>query len=126
MALFKFKNKSEAVEKQNKSELSAEETGLVQTSLVFHSSWDVTNQEKYVYMYKHQQLPLLKKNQISIKGLNLIHFQDGFVVGAFLRNTLPKSIRFENVDILILDEKGQALAKKRFDIDSIGEIPSMS
>jgi accessory Sec system S-layer assembly protein len=132
MALFKKKEKTAEVIEQNSLEsvqgagLADAESGLVKTSLVYHPDWGLSNQEKYVYMFKHQQLPLLKENQLSIKGLRLLQYDDGFVVVAFLRNTLAKSIRFESITLLLLDENGTALAKKKFELDSIGEMPPLS
>lgn len=126
MALFKKKEKDVEELEHTTPEAESDETGLVKTSLIFHPDWDLSNQEKYVYMYKHQELPLLKENQISIKGLKLLQFQDGFVVVAFLRNTLSRAIRFESVDLLLLDEDGTAIAKKQFELDGIGELPALS
>jgi accessory Sec system S-layer assembly protein len=132
MALFKKKEKTAEVIEENSLEsvqgagLADAESGLVKTSLVYHPDWGLSNQEKYVYMFKHQQLPLLKENQLSIKGLRLLQYDDGFVVVAFLRNTLAKSIRFESITLLLLDENGTALAKKKFELDSIGEMPPLS
>ena len=131
MALFKKKEKAlidETCEQQNvqAENLSETDSGLVKTSLVLHPDWELSNQEKYVYMFKHQQLPLLKESQISINGLRLIQYEEGFVVVAFLRNTLPKSIHFENITILLMDSDGTALAKKVFELDTIGELPALS
>ncbi|MFE8701707.1 accessory Sec system S-layer assembly protein [Cytobacillus sp. FJAT-54145] len=130
MALFTRKKKNnDEIEKQEQTpvqetEISTE--GLVKTTLSFHPDWELTNQEKYVYQFKHEQLPLLKPNQISITGTKLIQYNDGFVVVAFLRNTLPKAVRFEAVDLLLLDENGQAIAKKQFELDGLDELPSMA
>jgi accessory Sec system S-layer assembly protein len=132
MALFKRKENNTEVMEQNSVEQEQgaghtdAESGLVKTSLVYHPDWELSNQEKYVYMFKHQQLPLLKENQLSIKGLKLLQYDDGFVVVAFLRNTLAKAIRFENITILLMDENGTALAKKQFELDSIGEMFPLS
>lgn len=126
MALFKKKNTLNETGIINERENTDDESGLVKTSLVFHSDWDISNQEKYIYMYKHQQLPLLKANQLSIKGLKLLQLDDGFVIVAFLRNTLERSIRFDSVNLLLLDENGTAMAKKQFELDGIGEMPAMS
>jgi accessory Sec system S-layer assembly protein len=135
MALFKRKTKTAPViESEQLNELVENNSGveenegseLVKTALSFHPDWELTNQEKYVYMYKHEQLPLLKENQISISGIKKIDFDEGFVVIAFLRNTLAKAIRLEEVGILILDETGEAAARKTFELDGLGELPAMS
>lgn len=96
------------------------------TTLSFHPDWDLSPQEKYVYQFYHEQLPPLKPNQISISGMKLIEYNDGFVVVAFLRSTLPKPIRFESIRLLLFDENGQAIARKQFDMDSFGELPPMT
>ncbi|UQD53430.1 accessory Sec system S-layer assembly protein [Bacillus methanolicus] len=130
VAFFKRKRKEENLEKEkidrNLHLEKKTEDGLVKTTLSFHPDWELTNQEKYVYQYKHEQLPLLKPNQISITGIRLIEYNDGFVVVAFLRNTLPKAVRFEAVNLLLLDENGNAIAKKQFELDGLGELPSMA
>jgi accessory Sec system S-layer assembly protein len=102
------------------------QTDEMKTTLSFHPDWDLSPQEKYVYQFHHQQLPPLKPNQISISGMKLIEYNEGFVVVAFLRSTLPKPIRFEQIDLLLLDENGQAIAKRQFDMDSFGELPPMT
>ncbi|WP_027409253.1 accessory Sec system S-layer assembly protein [Anoxybacteroides tepidamans] len=102
------------------------QTDEVKTKLSFHPDWDLPPQEKYVYQFHHQQLPALKPNQISISGMKLIEYNEGFVVVAFLRSTLPKPIRFEQINLLLLDENGQAIAKRTFEMDSFGELPPMT
>lgn len=136
MALFKRKKQTSPVLESDqltelidiKSDKTGEQTNFdsVKTSLSFHPDWELNNQEKYVYMYKHQQLPLLKENQISISGIKKIDFEEGFLVIAFLRNTLAKAIRLEEVGILILDGNGKAVARKKFELDGLGELPAMS
>ncbi|WP_059171905.1 accessory Sec system S-layer assembly protein [Bacillus sp. FJAT-27445] len=105
---------------------SQTEEGLVKTSLVFHPDWELTNPERYVYMYKHEQLPLLEPNQVSIDGIKLLHYNDGFVIVAFLRNTLDKPISFEAIDLILLDGDGRAVAKRKFELDTLGELPARS
>ena len=104
----------------------AKQTDEIKTTLSFHPDWDLSPQERYVYQFHHQQLPPLKPNQISISGMKLIEYNEGFVVVAFLRSTLPKPIRFEQIDLLLLDENGQAIAKRKFEMDSFGELPPMT
>jgi accessory Sec system S-layer assembly protein len=132
MALFKKKKKEELVEEESVTEnrqaevADVEQSDEMKTTLSIHPDWELSNQEKYVYKFKHEQLPPLKPNQISITGIRLLEYNDGFVVVAFLRNTLAKAVRFEAVDLLLLDEAGQAIAKKQFELDGLGELPAMS
>lgn len=113
---------------QTASEKEAQfnEDGTVNTSLYFHPEWELTVAEKYIYQFRHQKLPALLPDQLSIAGINLIEDEDDIIVETFLRNTLSKSVRFEEVDLLLLDAEGQVLAKKRFELDEVSEIPGLS
>ncbi|CAH0345163.1 accessory Sec system S-layer assembly protein [Bacillus sp. CECT 9360] len=129
MALFSKKKKTQqepnavTVEESTMQEHDQEE---VDTVLSFHPDWEIEPQERFVYLYHHQQLPKLKPNQVSISGINLIDYEEGFVAIAFLRNTLTKPIRFESVNLLLLDGEGNPFAKSQFDFDDIGELPPLS
>ncbi|MFJ7683264.1 accessory Sec system S-layer assembly protein [Peribacillus butanolivorans] len=98
----------------------------INTSLVFHEEADFSKQERYVLQFHHQQLSLLKPNQISISEVRLSRFEEDVIIMAFIRNTLDKAVSFEFVDLLLLDENGQVLAKKSFDLTEMGEIPALS
>ncbi|MDW2876613.1 MULTISPECIES: accessory Sec system S-layer assembly protein [Bacillaceae] len=101
---------------------NAEETGI-KTALSYHPEWELTPQEKYVLQFNHQKLPGLQPNQLSINGINLYEYEDGFVVTAFLQSTLPKPVSFEIMDLVIVDEEGNPLARKSFEMDLFGELP---
>jgi accessory Sec system S-layer assembly protein len=127
--IFKRKRKQQNTlppEPSSVQEESRKQEEELKTALSFHPDWDLSPQEKYVYQFYHEQLPPLKHNQISISGMKLIEYNDGFVVVAFLRSTLPKPVRFEQITLLLLDETGQAIARKQFDMDSFGELPPMT
>ncbi|PLT35735.1 accessory Sec system S-layer assembly protein [Bacillus sp. V5-8f] len=98
----------------------------VSTVLSIHPEWEVEPQERFVYQYHHQQLPKLKPNQVSISGIKLIDYEEGFVAVALLRNTLSRPITFEAVDLLLLDGEGNPFAKRQFQLDDIGELPPLS
>ncbi|WP_026679218.1 accessory Sec system S-layer assembly protein [Fictibacillus gelatini] len=95
----------------------------VETYLDFHPDWDVSNQERYVYGFHHAQLPKLKPNQVSISGIDIVQDNEFFIVNAFIRNTVEKPIRFEEVVLLLLDREGKIAARKTFDLEILGEIP---
>ncbi|MGG3887948.1 accessory Sec system S-layer assembly protein [Metabacillus fastidiosus] len=100
-------------------------TNQIETVLSIHPDWNVSKQEMYVYQFQHQQLESLKENQISISGLKLEQFDQLIYVTAFIRNTLPNAITFEMLDLIILDENKQMIAKETFDMEKFGELPSM-
>jgi SLAP domain-containing protein len=98
----------------------------VRTVLIFHKGWDISKQEEYVYKFHHQRLSALKPNQISISGIKLNRVEDDVIIVAFLRNSIDKAIRFDIVDLLLVDGDGKLLAKKTFDLTELGEIPALS
>jgi len=104
----------------------ADQDDTVQTVLMFHKGWDISKQEEYVYKFHHQRLPALKPNQISISGIKLTRVEDDVIIEAFLRNSINKAVRFDIVDLLLVDGDGKLLAKKTFDLTELGEIPALS
>lgn len=98
----------------------------IHTALMFHEGWEISKQEEYVYKFHHKRLPALKPNQISISGIKLTRVEDDVIIVAFLRNSIEKAVRFEIVDLLLVDGDGKFLAKKTFDLTELGEIPALS
>ncbi|MGE7875986.1 SLAP domain-containing protein [Peribacillus muralis] len=127
MSAFRKRNKGfngrSAIAASNEHDVQDES---VRTALMFHGDCDITKQEEYVYRFHHQKLPALKPNQISISGVKLTREEEDVIIVAFIRNSLENAIRFEIVDIMIVDQNGSVLAKKAFDLSSLGEIPALS
>lgn len=101
-------------------------TNTVETTLSIHPSWNITKQEQYIYQFHLNQLEPLKENQISIAGIKLEEFDELIYVTALIRNTLSKGIKFEMLDLLILDEDKKVVAKETFDMEEFGEMPALS
>ncbi|MFF2458028.1 SLAP domain-containing protein [Peribacillus simplex] len=98
----------------------------IHTALMFHKGWEISKQEEYVYKFHHKRLPALKPNQISISGIKLTRAEDDVIIVAFLRNSIEKAVRFDIVDLLLVDGDGKFLAKKTFDLTELGEVPALS
>ncbi|MFY4775107.1 accessory Sec system S-layer assembly protein [Metabacillus sp. RGM 3146] len=98
----------------------------LKTALSIHSDWDISKQEQYVYQFHLYQLPELKENQISITGFKLEEYDDFFTITGFIRSTVPQPIKFEMLQLLLLDEEQQVVARETFDMERFGELPSMS
>ncbi|HZH62227.1 MAG TPA: accessory Sec system S-layer assembly protein [Metabacillus sp.] len=101
-------------------------TSTVDTKLSIHPSWNITKQEQYIFQFHLNQLEPLKENQISIAGIKLEDFDELIYVTALIRNTLSKAIKFEMLDLLILDEEKKTVAKETFDMEEFGEMPPLS
>lgn len=99
---------------------------LIKTKLVYHQDWAITEQEKYIYQYNNAKLPKLAANQISIHGIKLYQYDDSFVISALLRSSLTKPINLEVIDLVVVDKNDKPIARKSFEMDLFGELPSNS
>lgn len=98
----------------------------VETKMHYPDYWDLTTKDRYVYQYYHRKLPKLKKGQLSITGIKFLEVDGEMVAEAFIRNTVPKAVKIQDVDLVVYDEKNQPAAKKRFSLDQLGELPPFS
>nr|WP_295975230.1 accessory Sec system S-layer assembly protein [uncultured Bacillus sp.] len=106
-----------------------ESTGReVKTKLHFPLGITVSQEERYYYQFLNNELPLLKENQISLSGIEVDKEEDGSVtVKAFIRNSLPKDISFNQpVPLLLLGPDELPLARKMFNLAILGNIPPES
>lgn len=101
---------------------------LVETSLSYHPSWDVPQEQQYVFSFLSNELQPLKPNQISLSGIDIdVNEQSGeWLVKAFFRSSLSKPMTMDNAELLILDQGNQIIASKEFDLSVLGELPPNS
>jgi accessory Sec system S-layer assembly protein len=131
-SLLKKKKQPESLERQTENQISEEEPGsalketLAQTTLFIHPAVVVSQQEKYVFQYYHQLLPALQPNQVSISGYDLLVYNESVLIDGFISHSLPSSIRFEEIMLLVIDSNQRVLARKAYDFTSIGELPPNS
>src|SRR3954452_7219611 len=99
----------------------------VKTKLHFPPNANIGQEERYYYQFLNNELPLLKENQISLSGIEVKTADGKVLVKAFVRNSLPKAIRFqEPVPLLLLGPDGDHLARQAFDLSVLGELPAES
>lgn len=98
----------------------------VKTELSFHPSWNVSVEERYYYQFLHNQQRPLKKNQISLSGIDLKQVPQGYIVTAFVRNSLSRAVAFNPTPLLLLGPNNEVLARKVFDLSELGEVPPRS
>lgn len=112
----------------NEEERIANTEEEIFTALSFHPSWNIPTEQRYVYQFLNNELQPLKPNQISLSGVELKHNEQEteYYATAFVRNSLNKGIRFEKTSLLILDETGDILARKEFNLSELGELPPRS
>jgi accessory Sec system S-layer assembly protein len=131
LSFFKKKNKSGADSTVSSEELlnetdQVQEKTEVHTELSIHPSMSIPQEQQYVLRFLNNDLAPLKPNQISLAGIELHETEDGLVISAFVRNSLPKAITFGNTDLILIGPNGEKLARKSFDLSVLGELPAES
>ncbi|GAE26282.1 hypothetical protein JCM9140_2331 [Halalkalibacter wakoensis JCM 9140] len=99
---------------------------MVEPELSLHPSWNVTKEEAYVYRFLHFDCPPMKRNQLAISGIEVVEERGGLHVSAFIRNSSKKTITFGEKTLVLLGRNGEQVARSRFDLAEIGELPPES
>lgn len=133
LSLFKKKNVNKTGEDTTVSseellneavETSVEEE--VETKLFYSPAYEPAQELKYVYQFLNLELSPLNPNQISLAGVDLKQDEGKVIVTAFIRNSLSKAIKLQEMPLLLLGADGEKLGRKEFDLSVVGEIPEKS
>lgn len=108
----------------NETKTSADEE--IETELSIHPAWNIPSEQMYVLRFLNNELQPLKPNQISLSGIEMKADGSGLEVSAFVRNSLNKGIKFEQVGLLLMDSEKQVIARHEFSLSELGEIPGRS
>lgn len=109
---------AEQVEENEESE--------IHPKISFHPLMYIEDESRYVYQFLNNELPPLKPNQLSLSAIDLEVNEEGATVSAFVRNSLPKSVRLQDAVLLLISEENELLAKKAFSLEELGELPACS
>ena len=71
-------------------------------------------------------LPDLEDGQVSINGIYTFDMGDKIEVSVYLRNGLSKQINFDKVPLVIINQKGNILAKQMMEMKDFGLLPPFS
>ncbi|MBW9159106.1 SLAP domain-containing protein [Clostridium tagluense] len=71
-------------------------------------------------------MPPLEDGQVSINGVYTFDMGDKIEVSVYLRNGLANQINFHKVPLVIINQKGEVLAKQIMDMHDFGILPSFS
>jgi SLAP domain-containing protein len=72
------------------------------------------------------ELPTLEDGQVSINGTYTFDMGEKLEVSVYLRNGLSKQINFDIVPLVIVNKKGDVLAKQTIDMKEFGILPPFS
>lgn len=136
MNLFSFFKKAEktgvesTIESEELLEGVEKSTGEeeVETTLSLHPSWDIPQEQEYVFRFLSNELEPLKPNQISLSGVDIdVEPTNGsWLVKAFFRSSLDQAIQVGSLELMLLNEKEETLASQEFDLGELGDIPPRS
>lgn len=130
MGLFRNKEKEENSTSSSQTSEPLQnteiETDFVKTQLHIPEDWNILPKEKYIYQFHHQKLPKIHLGQVSIKAIKYLEVNGELLVEAFIQNALQQTIKFEEVDLVVVDENGELAAKKSFSFVELGEFPPLS
>lgn len=72
------------------------------------------------------ELPVLKDGQVSINGIYTFDMGDKIEVSIYLRNGFSRQINFDKVPLVIVNKKGDILARQIMDMKEFGILPPLS
>lgn len=98
----------------------------VTTDLSLHPSQTVSQEQMYVLRFLNNELPPLKRNQLSLSGIEWNEQPNGIAVSAFVRNTVNREITLGDVPLLLLNEKNELKARDTFNLKEVGALPADS
>lgn len=102
------------------------EDEVVNTTLSLSDSWQLAKEDEYVFQFLNQECPPLKKNQVSLHGINLERKEDGYNVTAFVRNSVESPIQLNETTLTLLSASDEVLGKRQFQLNELGDIPAAS
>lgn len=95
----------------------------VTTDLSLHPNQTVSQEQMYVLRFLQNELPPLKKNQLSLSGIEWNETPDGIAVSAFVRNTVERELTLGMVPLLLVNEDGKLKARSTFPLGELGSLP---
>ncbi|UFJ40075.1 accessory Sec system S-layer assembly protein [Brevibacillus humidisoli] len=98
----------------------------VETPLSLHPEWEqqLDTNQKYALMFMASELPPISRGNVSLAGIKIFPHDEGVEVTAFIRNGLPRPIRFDHMNLLLLFDDNKLFARQTFDLSAVGEIPA--
>lgn len=95
----------------------------VSPSLSFHPEAPIQPEDRYYFQYLLNELPALKRNQVSISPIEMKIENDLVHAQVFIRHSLERAILLEETDLLLLGPNGEVFAQQTFDLHALGELP---
>ncbi len=82
--------------------------------------------KKEFYKEELESLPDMNEGDININTTYVFDLGDKVEVGVYFRNALSKEINFDKLPLMMLNSKGEVVAKQVFELREVGNIPPYS
>lgn len=84
----------------------------------------MTAEDYNYYVEQHKHLPKMKKNQLSIFGIDLTKdSKNQMIVKSFIRSSIEKPVHLKTSPIVLLDQAGNVVARVIVDFSDLGTLP---
>ncbi|HLQ73425.1 MAG TPA: accessory Sec system S-layer assembly protein [Bacillota bacterium] len=98
----------------------------IETELSIPNSWDITNEDRYVYAFHNSQSPKLEENQLSIYGIEIFEKDGGLEVTGLIRSTITQPVELKPMTIILFGPDEEIIGRKPFDFSKLGALPTNS
>ena len=107
-------------------EISEKEAVNIELHLNEYDRGVMSDFQKEFLVDELAQLPQLEDGQVSIDGVYTFDMGERIEVSVYLRNGFSKQINFDKVPLVIVNKKGEVLAKQVVDMNNLGILPPFS
>ena len=109
-------------------EQSANRMAPQELFLALHGPWGkkLDENEAAFLQFVHDELPPVVRDEVGIISFFATSTREGYLVLTFIRNAGKRDIAFYKLPLSLVNEKGEVLAKKSFDMLKFGSVGDRS
>ncbi|WP_411679078.1 SLAP domain-containing protein [Clostridium thailandense] len=111
---------------ENKIEADNKEYVPTVLSLLDKDENVVSDVQKEIFEEEIQELPPIEEGQLNISGIYVYDLGKKFETKVYIRNGLSDDLKLGNIPLLIINSKGETLARQVFNLESLGTLPPRS
>lgn len=86
----------------------------------------VSDVQKEIFEEEIKELPPIEEGQLNISGIYVYDLGKKFETKVYIRNGLSENLNLGNIPLLIINSKGETLARQIFNLNSLGTLPPHS
>lgn len=97
----------------------------VYTELSLHPDWSIPQEQEYVFRFLNNELSPLKRDEISLSGIEIEKTNDELICSAFVRSSINQAVELGTTTLLLVGEN-EIYGRKEFDFTELGHLPANS